>query len=263
MRAWMLSMPVLGLLLAAACARRPDELPTTFAQVKAALAQREARISSYRLAGTVTEAGQTAEFEALYRAPERVLATLGKPAQLTVAFDGQRYFELVPAQHTLTAYALELPPAKAALFLSQKLLPFTPEGYRAPLLPANGVEVRRATHPRAPQAIELRAQVQAEEGAATVSYVLRWPSLDFLAKRSEPQGGWASEVRVEEERCEAKLGLCFPRRLSYWLGSQAGAVVALTTVEIGAPVPADVFTLRPPPGYTLTERRLTEAGASP
>lgn len=262
MRVRMLSVPALCLLLAA-CARRPDEPPATLSQVKAALAQREARISSYRLAGTVTEAGQTVEFEAAYRAPDRVLGTLGKPAQLTLAFDGRQFFELVPAQHMLTAYAIELPPAKAALFLAEKLLPFTPEGYRAPLLPASGVEVRRATHPRAPQAIELRAQAQSEEGAATVSYVLRWPSLDFLAKRSEPQGGPASEVRVEEEHCDAKLALCFPRRLSHWHGGQAGAVVALSAVEIGAPVPADAFTLRALPGYTFAERRLTEAGAPP
>ena len=88
-------------------------------------------------------------------------------------------------------------------------MPFVPEGYRAPLLPQNGVEAKRVSRENAIDAVELT--VKPGDGV-TVRYVLRLPAGDFLERRTLTDGQ-ERVLLVEREQCDEKLKLCVPTRL--------------------------------------------------
>jgi hypothetical protein len=248
-------LPCLLLLALAGCSRGPDATATLLADVRQRLAAREGRLTSYQLAGTAREGTHSLPFTFAYRAPQRMRGTLGTPpASRTFAWNGERLFERLDAERRFTTFRDELTPEQRVGFLTQVFSPFVPEGFRAPLLPAQGVGVRRASHPRAPEAVELT--VRPTQGLE-FTYVLRWPSLDFVAKRIQ-EGGHHTEIRVEEEQCEQQLALCVPRRLTQWTDGQHVAETTLSRVELNPPLPADGFTLTPPEGYEVQTRTLVE-----
>lgn len=250
---------LLALALAlSACARGTEA--ELLAQVRQGLAAREARVRGFHLEGTVAEAGQEAAFDVSCAGPGRILATLTRPTALTLAYDGQRFYELVPAEKALNVYELKLPAEQAALFLAAKFSAFVPEGFRAPLLPARGVTARRVQHPRAPQAVELRFATGAADQALAVTYVLRWPGLDFLEKRTDAAGARV-ELHTEAERCDQRLGLCFPERLSEWTAGNPGAVTRLLRMDLNPALASQPFTLSVPDGFTRHDRALVEGAA--
>ncbi|WP_426755321.1 hypothetical protein [Myxococcus sp. Y35] len=232
---------------------------TLLPQVKAGLAEREAKLRSYRIAGTVQDTGlEAVSFGFDYRAPQRLRGTLGPPASRTFAWDGTRFFQQLDGEKQFIAFTSELPPAKLAGFLSETFHPFMPEGFRAPLLLSHAT-VRRATHPLAPQAVELLQKLEGEGQGLEMTYVLRWPQLDFLARRTRAPDGGETEERVEEEHCDAALSLCVPRRLGRWQGGRRVGETVLTRVELNAPLPNDGFTLTAPEGYDVQTRTLVES----
>ncbi len=232
--------PLLLLCLALAGCRRADPDATRLVQeVKEGLARRDAKLQSYHLAGTVTEAGQQVRYDVKHRAPNRMLAQVFSPTPRTFAFDGERLFELdVPGKRFSTLEGKQVSPER----LSQLFSPFVPDGFRAPLLPLQQLTARLRSHPRAPEAVELQARTAQLE----VTYVLRYPALDFLERRSR-SGEATAEIQVEEERCD--LGLCVPTKLAHTDNGVPGAKVHLTTVELNPPLPTDLFTLAAPEGF--------------
>jgi hypothetical protein len=142
--------------------------------------------------------------------------------------------------------------------LTEIFAPFAPEGFRAPLLPGNGVSARRVSHPRGPEAVELTVKPAGSD--VEVTYVLRWPGMDFLGKRTR-SGGASSELRVEEEQCEQALGLCVPKRLTQWAGEQQVAETTLSRVELNPTLPAETFTLSAPEGYEVQSKTLVVEGS--
>jgi hypothetical protein len=240
------------LLALGAC--RPREAPPEplLAEVKKALAERDRRLASYHLVAESTERGASARHEFWFRAPNRSRGDLLAPEHLTVAFDGTRLFKVSHADKRFLVYDFELPPAKAAYVLASTFQPFAPEGFRTPMLPGHGVTVKRATHPRAAEAVEV--VVEAGDGV-TVSWVLRMPAGDLLEKRTS-DGAARTVLAMEEERCEG--GLCVPKVLGTTVdGVRIGAVM-MTTIELGAPLPADAFTLEAPAGYAREQHTLVE-----
>ena len=233
-----------------------DDDATLLPQVKTGLAEREAKLSSYRIAGTVQDTGlEPVAFTFDYRAPQRLRGTLGPPASRTFAWDGARFFQQLDAEKQFVTFTSELPPAQLAGFLSETFHPFIPEGFRTPLLLSN-TTVRRATHPQAPQTVELTQQLAGEAPGLEMTYVLRWPQLDFLARKTRSPGGAEAEERMEEEDCDATLGLCVPKRLGRWQGGKRVGETVLTQVKLGAPLPNDAFTLTAPEGYDVQTRTL-------
>ncbi|WP_044890591.1 hypothetical protein [Myxococcus hansupus] len=233
-----------------------DEDATLLPQVKAGLAAREAKLSSYRIAGTVQDTGlEPVTFTFDYRAPQRLRGTLGPPASRTFSWDGSRFFQQLNAEKQFVTFTSELPPAQLAGFLSETFHPFIPEGFRTPLLLSHAT-VRRATHPLAPQAVELTQKLEGEAQGLEMTYVLRWPQLDFLSRRTRAPGGAEAEERVEEEDCDAALDLCVPKRLGRWQGGKRVGETVLTRVELGAALPNDAFTLTAPEGYDVQTRTL-------
>lgn len=185
---------------------------------------------------------------------------LTRPIQRTFSFDGKRLFEIATDEKRFTRFEMKLPPQKSLLFLTQTFSPFAPEGYRAPLLLSEGVTVTSTTHPKATQAIEVKVATTDDTGTPLEGvYVLRWPSLDFLAKRTA-FGGHASEIRVDAEHCDELLKLCFPKQLSQWEGKELIAVTVLSTLSLNPALPAEWFTLAPPPGFEVKTQELVESG---
>lgn len=245
------------LLLALAGCRRAEDTSALLTDAKQRLAARDGKLGSYQLTGTAHEGPQTLEFQFAYRAPQKMLGTLGAPTSRTYAWNGERLFERSDAAKTFITYSTELPPEKRAGVLTELFAPFAPEGFRAPLLPSQGVSIRRASHARAPEAVELTVKPGGSD--VEVTYVLRWPGMDFLGKRTR-SGEDTSELRVEDEQCDAALGLCVPRRLTQWVGGQQVAETTLTHVELNLSLPADTFTLTPPQGYDVQTKTLVVAG---
>ncbi|NPC77833.1 hypothetical protein HPC49_06140, partial [Pyxidicoccus fallax] len=232
-----------ALLSLAGCSRKgADESATLVPEVRTRLAERDAKLTSYRLSGTVKDEGQPpVGFTFDYRAPQRMRGTLGPPASRTFAWDGTHLFQRLDGEKQFSTFKSELPPAKLAEFLTRTFGPFTPEGFRTPLL-SRSATARRATHPRAPEAVELVQKLEGEAAGVEMVYVLRWPRLDFLGRRTRAPDGTEAEERVEDEHCDEKLGLCVPKRLTRWLaGRQVGETV-LGGVELNAPLPNDAFT---------------------
>jgi hypothetical protein len=246
----------LFLLVLAGC-RRADDPATLLANAKQRLSARDGKLSSYQLAGSARQGAQTLDFSFAYRAPQKMLGVLGPPASRTFAWDGEHLFERSDATKQFITFNNELPPDKRAGVLTEIFASFTPEGFRAPLLPAKGVSARRTSHPRAPEAVELT--VRPEGSDVEVTYVLRWPVMDFLGKRTR-SGTTTSEIRVEEEHCEQTLALCVPKQLTQWAGEQKVSETTLTRVEFNPSLPADTFTLSPREGYDVQTKTLVVSG---
>ncbi|MET0401700.1 MAG: hypothetical protein ABW123_04815 [Cystobacter sp.] len=250
-------LPLLLLLVFPAGCRRGEDTSTLLPGVRQRLAARDGKLTSYVLEGTASEGGQTMGFEFAYRAPLKMLGTLGAPVSRAWAWDGERLVERDDTARTLYTYEDTLTPERRMGVLTQLFSPFVPEGFRAPLLPSQNVTARRVAHPRGPEAVELTVKPAGSD--VEVTYVLRWPSLDFLGKRTR-SGGTDSELRVEEEQCESALGLCVPRRLTQWAGNQQVAQTQLTRVELNPTLPAETFTLTAPRGYGVGSKTFGPVG---
>ncbi|WP_338863350.1 hypothetical protein [Myxococcus stipitatus] len=249
------------LLTLAGCTRKPDDTAELSAKVKQRLAERDTKLGGYHIAGTVQDEGMDAvPFTFQYRAPQRMRGTLGAPATRIFAWDGTHLFEQLDGEKRFTTFKSELPPAKLVGFLTETFGAFTPEGFRAPLV-SHGATLRRTQHARAPEAVELSLKLGEEAGGVALVYVLRWPGLDFLEKRTRAPDGTEAEVRMDEEHCDAGLGLCVPKRLTRWLGGHKVGETVLTRVELTSPPPNDAFTLSAPEGYDVKTRTLVEATA--
>ncbi|QSQ22521.1 hypothetical protein JY651_46680 [Pyxidicoccus parkwayensis] len=245
-------------LLVTGCSRKGADANLA-AEVKTKLAERDAKLTSYRITGTVKDEGMDAvTFTFDYRAPQRMRGSLGPPASRTFAWDGTHLFQQVDGEKSFSSFKSELPPAKLAGFLNQTFSPFSPEGFRVPLL-LRSATARRATHPRAPEAVELVQTLEGEAAGVEMVYVLRWPKLDFLARRTRSPDGTVAEERVEEEHCDEALGLCVPKRLTRWLGGRQVGETVLGRVELNVPLPNDTFTLTAPEGYAVQSRTLVES----
>jgi outer membrane lipoprotein-sorting protein len=234
--------------IAAACTRQdlPQPAAQTLAEAKSAIAERDRRLTSFRLEGIIREAGQEAPFEAAFRAPNRVRGVLRGSAGRTVSFDGARLYEIDPAKKTVVTYQ---PEDGASAAVTQLLSAFVPEGYRVPVLPLGSARARRLPHPRGPEIVELSSEARDEQGEAIrVTYLLRWPSMDLVEKRLSAYGK-AKTLVVDEEQCDARLKVCVPRQLTERLDGATGAVTTLSRIELNAPVAADEFTVFPPEGY--------------
>jgi hypothetical protein len=251
-------LPLLCLLLLSTGCRRAEDASALLPGVRQRLATRDGKLTSYVLEGTASEGGQTMDFQFAYRAPLKMRGTLGAPVSRAWAWDGERLVERDDGGRAFYTYQDTLTPERRMGVLTQLFSPFVPEGFRAPLLPSQGVTARRVAHPRGPEAVELT--VRPADSDVEVTYVLRWPSLDFLGKRLR-SGDSRSELRVEEEQCEPGLELCVPRRLTQWAGNQQVAHTQLTRVELNPPLPAETFTLTAPRGYDVKAK--TFAPVSP
>lgn len=251
----------LALLLLAACTRQADE-SHLLNEVKRRLSERDTRLTSYRLEGLTHEGGaEPVRFSFAYRAPQKMRGALGAPFSRTFSWDGERLYEQSDTDKRFTTFQNELSPERRAGFLTETFAPFTPEGFRAPLLSAQP-RARRASHPRAPEAVELVAKVEDASGEALqVTYMLRWPTLDFLGRQSRLADGTTLEVRVEEEHCEQALQLCVPRRLSRWVKGEKVGETTLSMVELNPALPQDTFTLAAPDGYMVQTKTLVDAEA--
>ena len=144
---------------------------------------------------------------------------------------------------------IKLSPENAAYFLASTFTPFVPEGYRTLLLPSKGVTLRRLTHPKAAEAVEVTVSVE----GATVVWVLRWPAADVLSKQVGP-----TVLSVDEELCDEQLGLCVPKLVTQRRNGVVEATTALTSISLNPQIPNDFFTLTAPEGFHAEKHELVE-----
>ena len=220
--------------------------------MKQALAERDARLSSYRFEAKTQQGAEQATHAFFFRSPNRLRAHLQTPVELQWSFDGQRLFKLAGAQQTHTTLELKLPKDQAAVFLNATFSPFVREGFRTPLMPSKGVSATRVTHPRASDAVELK--VEPGEGV-TVTYVLRLPSADFLERRMRSPSA-QGRLEVLEEHCDPALKLCVPRKLVEAVDGAALLTVELTALALNEALAAEDFTLPVPEGWVADVRQV-------
>lgn len=251
-------VPLLAV-LAFSCKKEKETPPKSAAdqllsEAKSKLNDRDKKLSSYHLATKVTEGQNEAEFEFFYRSPNKMRGVISKPTQVTYAFDGEALYQVTAADKKFGVLHLKAADKEQyALLLNQTFAPFAPEGFRAPLLVKEGVTAKKVSHPKAQEAVEISEE--AKDGSGTtvkVSYVFRWPSMDFLQKTSTV-GGQTSEVRVDEEQCDEQLKLCVPKKLTQLANGQPVATSVMTTIELNSSLPNDQFTPVQPEGYERAE----------
>ena len=242
--------------LALAGCKKPDPAPadaSLLSEVKTRLTERDKKLASYRFKTTVTEGANEARFEFSFRSPNKMKGVISHPTELTYAFDGSELQQLTLQNKKLVVKTMEGGNEQTALMLNRTFAPFAPEGFRAPLLVRTGVSAKKVAHPKAREAVEVVQEAKDDSGTARVSYVFRWPQMDFLGKTSEI-AGQKSEVRVDEEHCDEKLQLCVPMKLSQLSFPKGGAgqlvgTSVISEIELSAVLPNDAFTLATPDGF--------------
>jgi outer membrane lipoprotein-sorting protein len=235
----MKKLMLLGLLLVG-CTRGTEAPPppaSLVADAKRALAEREKRLSSYRIVVDSTEGEQHAHHEFAFRTPNKSRGHMTTPQEVEVAFDGSKLMRVLHPSMNVEVVPLDLPPAERAYFLASTFMPFAPEGYRAPLLPLTGVEAKKVTRPTLPDGLEVT--VQPGQGV-TVRYVLRMPAGDFLEKHTLSEGK-ERVLEVVAEKCDEKLALCVPTKLVEKLDGVTLGTTDITSVELNPALPQDFF----------------------
>ena len=210
-------------------------------EAKRALAQREQRLTSFKLVIDSTERENRAHHEVAFRSPNKSRAHLITPQDFELAFDGTTLVRLLHAEKKYEVVSLEMPATDRAFFLASQFMPFVPEGYRAPLLPQLGGEAKKVG-----EAVELT--VKPGEGV-TVIWVVRLPSGDFLEKRTLAEGQ-TRVLRMVTEKCDEKLALCVPTKLVETLGEVTLGTTEVSAVELNPALPRDYFSPAAPAGWT-------------
>ncbi len=154
---------------------------------------------------------------------------------------------LFAAEKKYEVVKLELPAGERAFTLASQFMPFVPEGYRAPLLPLNGVEAKKVTRADGSEAVELTVKPAT---GVVVRYVLRLPAGDFLEKHTLAEGQ-ERVLSVEKEQCDVKLALCVPVKLVERIGAEVLGTTEVTRVALNAELPADWFAPKMPDGWSL------------
>jgi outer membrane lipoprotein-sorting protein len=235
---------VLAVLLFSGCPKGSEApAPVSLAnEARRALAEREKRLTSFKLVVDTTEGENRAHHEVAFRSPNKSRGHMTSPQELELAFDGTTLVRLIHPLKKYEVVSLDMPAADRAFFLASQFMPFVPEGYRAPLLPQSGVEAKSLK----PDTVELT--VKPGEGV-TVVYVLRLPSGDFLEKRTTAEGQ-TRVLKMESEKCDEALELCVPTKLVERMGEQVLGTTEVTSVELNAALPQDTFSPKLPEGWT-------------
>ena len=240
---------VLSLLLLCGCPKTATDAPTPaslVAEAKKALAERERRLTSFKLTIDSSEGENRAHHEVAFRSPNKSRAHLLAPQDFELAFDGTSLVRMFAAEKKYEVVPLELPAAERAFTLASQFLPFVPEGFRAPLLPLNGVEGKQVTRPDGGEAVELTVKPGA---GVVVRYLLRMPAGDFLEKHTIADGQ-ERVLSVEKEQCDAKLALCVPMKLVERIGTEVLGTTEVTSVALNVELPQDWFAPKMPDGWS-------------
>jgi len=237
---------VLAAVLICGCPR-PTEVPpgSLVGEAKRALAEREKRLTSFRLVVDSAAGESRAHHEVAFRSPNKIRGHMKAPVDVELSFDGTTLVRLLHAEKKFEVVRLEMPPGDRAFFLASQFMPFVPEGYRSPLLPLSGVEAKRVS--RADEIFAVELTVKPGDGV-TVTWVLRLPAGDFLEKRTVADGQ-ERVLRMESERCDALLALCVPTKLVELAGSEKLGTTEITSVELNAALPQDYFAPKAPAGW--------------
>lgn len=235
---------LLVMLVLSGCPKGNDALvPASLAnEARRALAEREKRLTSFKLVVDTTEGENRAHHEVAFRSPNKSRGHMTAPQELELAFDGTTLVRMIHAQKKYEVVSLDMPAADRAFFLASQFMPFVPEGYRAPLLPQSGLEAKSLK----PDTVELT--VKPGDGV-TVVYVLRIPSGDFLEKRTTADGQ-TRVLKMESEKCEDSLKLCVPTKLVEQMGDQLIGTTQVTSVELNPALPQDTFSPKIPEGWS-------------
>lgn len=238
----------LGVLLLTGCPKASEAPlpPPLVGDAKRALAERERRLTSFKLVVDSAEGENRAHHEVSFRSPNKSRGHMTSPQEFELAFDGTTLVRLIHAQKKYEVVSLDMPAADRAFFLASQFMPFVPEGYRAPLLPQSGVEAKRVSRESALDAVELT--VKPGEGV-TVTYVLRLPAGDFLEKRTVAEGQ-ERVLRMEKEQCDEALKLCVPTKLVERVGDTVLGTTEVSGIELNAALPQDTFSPKLPEGWT-------------
>lgn len=243
---------LLVLVLSASGCRRPDAPadPPEISKVKAALAERERKIQSYRYRAVTEQGEQRAELSFAFRAPNKMRGDIASP-KVCFAFDGGRFVQWDEANRYFTEIDLRSTPREnAQLFLHKVFAPFAPEGWRAPLLGGRlTVEsVVEAGNPR----IAVTAEASADGETVAITYLFASPAMDFLGK--SVRGGGSLQVRAQH--CDPALGLCFPSAIEEAPPAGPKLTTRISDIEINAPIPAEFFAPQAPEGVQPVRRAL-------
>ncbi|MFT3840362.1 MAG: hypothetical protein QM723_25460 [Myxococcaceae bacterium] len=241
-----LHVALLIIVVGAACTRGNEDL---LPRLKSALAERDRKLTSYRFSAEAHQGDAVARHAFAFRSPNKMRGTLMEPDRFEWAFDGTTLARAHYRQHKLEVYALKLPPAKASVFLHDTFSPFVFEGFRAPLLPPTG-----ATAKLNGDKVEVSAKL-ADDLDAT--WVFKWPSADFVSKSTTVKGE-RSVIQVDEEQCDAKLGLCVPKKVSQHTGDTLIGSTTLNEISLNPELPEGEFTLHAGEGWTTETHEVIE-----
>jgi hypothetical protein len=260
-RVWMLSKGwvACGVLCAVACKKdnREPALPSA-SEMLQKMTAREKALSSFSIQVHTTEkADVTVEHTLTFRAPDFVRADVTQPQKLVLSFDGQNHYRLEDAAKKLTVLNLHLPTVERRLALSMLMGAFVPEGFQLPRVVPQGLKQSWLASEGSSRVLRLENHVRDGGEAATVAYVVRWPSLDFLKKEFFVDGKKQIEFAMQEEQCMLENKVCVPTRIAAKQNGTELAPQKTKLLSFQEAVSNEHFVLQAPEGFAVERHSIS------
>jgi hypothetical protein len=180
---------------------------------------------------------------------------------LALSFDGKNYYRLEEAAKKLTILHFQLPTAERKVALSMLMGAFVPEGFQSPKVMPKHLKQSWLNSKGPTRLLRLENHVSAGSEAATIAYVVRWPSLDFLKKEIWVEGRQQMEFVMQEETCMQKNNVCLPTRI---VAKQEGKTLApqkISRLSFQEAISNEHFVLQAPEGFAVERHTLSSLEA--
>jgi len=250
-KSWVLCAVLCGV----AC-KKGEKLPSVPStnEVFQKMSAREKALSAFSIQVRTEEAGLTVEHSLAFRTPDFMRADVTQPQKLALSFDGQNYYRLEEEAKKLNILSLQLPTVERKMALSLLMSAFVPEGFQLPRLVLRD---SKQSWVEPGQLLRMENHVSEDGESATLVYVVRWPSLDFLKKEVFVDGQQQMELVMQEEQCMPENHLCFPTKI---VAKQHGEVLASKTIQLLSFQEAasnEHFVLQAPEGFAVERHTLS------
>jgi len=214
---------------------------------------REKVLSSFAIQVRTEDADMTVEHTLTFRAPNLLRADVTQPQKLVLSFDGQNYYRLEEATGRLSIVSLQLPTMERKMALSMLMGALIPEGFQLPRMVLRNSKQSWLEAQGQSRVLRMENPVSEGNESATIVYVVRWPSMDFLKKEIFVDGQEQVAFVMQEETCMPQGEVCLPTQIVAKHQEEALAPQKIKLLNFQQAVSNEHFVLQAPEGFS-TER---------
>ena len=232
----MVSPRWLVLWVALACTRPPTSAQLV-SEARTGLAEREAKVHSYRFDAEMTGPGQHGTWSVAYRGPGSYRADTPSVSYL---LDGDKFFEIDHATGKVQPSTLSQTDRNRSLErVYSAFAPFIPEGWRSPLI-GSAVTAIEGPQQEREKTVLLSVGAHLANEQAELQYLFTRPTMNWL--KTETFASGHNVVRATtKEHCDPASNLCFPERIEVRKDGSVQSTTTLSHIAVNEGVPAETF----------------------